>query len=84
MAHSHTDNAADAHIDHDGHGHCHGGHCHNHNHSHDHGHGGSQEGWRGFTREIISGVLLVVCLVLEHTGAFASMGAAIGLSLIHI
>lgn len=80
MAHSHTDNAADAHIDHDGHGHCHGGHCHSHNHSHDHDHGGSQEGWRGFTREIISGVLLVVCLVLEHTGAFASMGAAIGIN----
>ena len=82
MAHTHTDNAADAHTDNDGHGHCHGGHCHchNHNHGHDHNHDGSQEGWRGFMREIISGVLLAICLVLEHTGAFASMGAAMGVN----
>ena len=31
-------------------------------------------------REIISGVLLAICLVLEHTGAFASMGAAMGVN----
>ena len=31
-------------------------------------------------REIISGVLLAICLVLEHTGAFASMGAAMGIN----
>ena len=78
MAHTHIDNVADSRIDSDGHGHCHGGHCYNHNHGHNHD--GSQEGWRGFTREIISGVLLALCLVLEHTGVFASMGVAMGIN----
>lgn len=65
------------------HGHC---HCHSHAHDHSHGHGhdhGSSAGsgiLRVYRTEIISAIILLAALILEHTGVFGQIARVSGLS----
>lgn len=51
--------------------------CGHHHHHHNHDHGGHASGLSGFVRtfgkELASGLLLVVCLILQHTGVLDSV-----------
>lgn len=77
MSHDHHNHSHDHSHDH-GHNHDHG-HSHDHSHNHDHGcchcHGGEcRSGFSGFVadfrKEIISGLLLIIGVILNSTGVF--------------
>ena len=54
------------------HGDCHG-HCHHHHHD------GVKQGWlRTYSSEIVSALMLVAGIILQHTGVFASVDSWIG------
>ena len=54
--------------------HCHHNHEHESGHGHEHNHGhqhGAHGGIRRYSLEVISGILLIACIILEHVGVFA-------------
>lgn len=81
--HNHECNHEHGHRHSHEHGHSHDhvhSHQHSHSHEHNHGHGGNSSLFRTYLTEIISGVLLLLALICEHSGVFSSLESASGIS----